>query len=163
TLRRPGPLARGPGRPRPLRLRPGRAGAVRASSRRAGQAPAPDQSTGQQDFALAPEAEPAIWELSRSVADEVGTRPADAIVLMPWGNAQVHEEGHSLRLLVGGSRRVLTLGAPLLIGLSTGELRSILVHEYAHCAHRDTPWGVPAARARAALGDAIANLHSDPG
>src|SRR5581483_2394945 len=75
---------------------------------------------------VTPQEEPALWALSRSVAAGIGTRPPDRIVLSPLPGIGVHEEGGLLRLLVGRTRRVLTIGAPSITGLTTQEFRAVL-------------------------------------
>ncbi|MFD9888230.1 M48 family metalloprotease [Amycolatopsis sp. NPDC059027] len=85
---------------------------------------------------VTPETQPELWALVRGLAEEVGTRPPDDIRLVPSVNAAVAEETRLLGLRA--VRRHLYIGAPLLAGLSTGELRAVLAHELAHYSNQDT-------------------------
>ena len=75
----------------------------------------------------------------RALADEVGTRPPDRIVMVNNVNAYVHEFGPLLGLLRG--RRTLAIGAPLLDALDVSQLRAVLGHELGHFAGGDTKSG----------------------
>ena len=85
---------------------------------------------------LREEEQPELWREVRSIAETVGTRPPDEIVLQPHVNAMVWEGSHLLGLVPG--RRVMVVGTPLLAGLTRQQLRSVLAHELGHYSHRDT-------------------------
>ena len=83
--------------------------------------------------------EPELHRMVRALADEVGTRPPDRIVMVNNVNAYVHEFGPLLGLLRG--RRTLAIGAPLLDALDVSQLRAVLGHELGHFAGGDTKSG----------------------
>ncbi len=88
---------------------------------------------------LTPDQDRPLWALSRSAADYLGTRPADAILLSP-------EPGIGVSVPVGllhvvfGARRTLEIGLPSICGLRVDQLAAILTHEYGHLDHRDARW-----------------------
>jgi Zn-dependent protease with chaperone function len=86
------------------------------------------------------EEQPEAWALARSVAADVGTKPANRIVITPDPGVSVHLEGSLPATLFGGGRRVLQIGIPSIHGLTVDELRAILAHEYGHFSNRDTQW-----------------------
>lgn len=94
--------------------------------------------------------EPRLWALVRELADATGTRAPDEIVLTGDVNAAVSEEPRLLGLLPGPRR--LYLGVPLLTGLSEGQLRAVLAHEYGHFTGGDTRLSALVVRGRVQLG-----------
>lgn len=88
---------------------------------------------------LTQEAQPRLWTVVRDLAETVGTRPPDEIRLVPDVNAAVSERSRLLGIV--GGRRTLYLGAPLLMGLSQQQLRSVLAHELGHYSGRHTALG----------------------
>jgi Zn-dependent protease with chaperone function len=84
---------------------------------------------------------PALWELVEEVAGRVGTRPADAIYVTPATEIGVTERGKLLQKLRGAGERCLILGLGALSGITQGQLKSILAHEYGHFSQRDTAGG----------------------
>lgn len=68
-----------------------------------------------------------VWELVDGVARATVTRVPDELWVVPGLDAGVGQE----RALGRGPRRLL-LGAPLLVGLTEGELRALVAHELAH-------------------------------
>jgi Zn-dependent protease with chaperone function len=103
--------------------------------------------------------EPGLWELSREVAASVGTRAADSIVLSPMPGISVREEGGLLGLLLRRTRRVLTVGAPSIVGLSVQQFRAILAHEYGHFSNRDTAWSSLTYRAGSAVEETVGTMR----
>lgn len=89
---------------------------------------------------LGPDDQPEIWALSHDVAQSVGTKAADRIMLTPDPGISVHLSGPLLATLFGGGKRVLQLGVPSIHELTVSELRAILAHEYGHFSNRDTQW-----------------------
>ncbi|WP_329064931.1 M48 family metallopeptidase [Streptomyces sp. NBC_01429] len=93
-----------------------------------------------------PDTEPELWRTVRELAEQVGTRAPDAIVLTAEVNAAVTEEARLLGLLPG--RRLLFLGVPLLQGLDQAQLRSVVAHELGHYSNSDTRLGPAIRRGR---------------
>ena len=84
---------------------------------------------------------PELWQLVEDVARRMGTRPVDAIYISPRAEIAVTERGTLTQKLRDTSQRCLILGLGLLPGLTQGQLRSILAHEYGHFSSRDTAGG----------------------
>ncbi|MGW4302939.1 M48 family metalloprotease [Streptomyces sp. NPDC004646] len=101
--------------------------------------------------------EPRLWALVRELAAEAGTRAPDRVLLTPDVNASVREEPRLLGLLPGPRR--LTLGVPLLTGLSEAQLRAILGHEYGHFTGGDTRLSVLVVRGRMQIGRVVGRFH----
>ncbi|MGW7027342.1 M48 family metallopeptidase [Streptomyces xanthophaeus] len=93
--------------------------------------------------------EPALWQAVREIAQQVGTRAPDEIVLVDEVNAAVSEDARLLGLR-SGTRR-LYLGLPLMTGLDEMQLRAVLAHEMGHYANFDTRLTPLIARGRAQL------------
>ncbi len=91
---------------------------------------------------VTPDELPELWELAREVAQRLNTLPVDAIFLAPGSEIGVLERGSLLRaLLRRPGQRYLILGLGALAGLTQGELRAILAHEYGHFNQRDMAGG----------------------
>ncbi|WP_420167973.1 M48 family metallopeptidase [Streptomyces violaceoruber] len=90
--------------------------------------------------------EPRLWQTVRDVAQQVGTRAPDEIVLTGDVNAAVSEDSRLLGL-VGGTRR-LRIGLPLMTGLSESGLRAVLAHEMGHYGNADTRLAAVSERGR---------------
>ncbi|MFE2289370.1 M48 family metalloprotease [Streptomyces sp. NPDC059443] len=80
--------------------------------------------------------EPELWRTVREIAEQVGTRAPDEIVLIADVNAAVGEDARLLGLLPGTRR--LFVGLPLMSGLDEMQLRAVLAHEMGHYANLDT-------------------------
>ncbi|WP_326738354.1 M48 family metallopeptidase [Streptomyces sp. NBC_01022] len=91
-------------------------------------------------------AEPRLWATVRELAQSIGTRAPDEILLTGEVNAAVGEDTRFLGL-VGGRRR-LYIGLPLMAGLSEAQLRAVLAHEMGHYGNADTRLGAITARGR---------------
>ncbi|MEU3954267.1 M48 family metalloprotease [Streptomyces achromogenes] len=102
--------------------------------------------------------EPRLWALVRELAAAAGTRAPDRILLTGEVNASVSEEPRLLGLLPGPRR--LTLGVPLLIGLTEAQLRSVLAHEYGHFTGGDTRLSALVVRGRVQIGRVIGQFHA---
>ncbi|MDP9387093.1 MAG: M48 family metallopeptidase, partial [Actinomycetota bacterium] len=103
------------------------------------------------------EAEPGLHDEVRRLAEQVGTRPPDRVVLIPAVNAYVREFGPLLGLL--GGTRTLAIGTPLLDTLTVSQLRAVLAHELGHLAGGDTRLGPLAYRTEQVLADLVGRLH----
>ncbi|HEY1179684.1 MAG TPA: M48 family metallopeptidase, partial [Phytomonospora sp.] len=100
---------------------------------------------------------PALWEFVDDTARRVATRTADTLRLLPEVNAAVGEETGLLGLT--GGRRTLYLGVPVAAGLSAGELRAILAHEFGHYAAVHTRLTALSHRGRMAIGHVVGRLR----
>ncbi|MFE7238354.1 M48 family metallopeptidase [Streptomyces sp. NPDC057580] len=105
--------------------------------------------------------EPRLWATVRDIAQQVGTRAPDEIVLTGDVNAAVSEDARFLGL-VGGRRR-LYLGLPLMTGLSQAQLRSVLAHEMGHYGNSDTRLTAITARGRIQVMRTIAHFQERAG
>ncbi|MDP1848502.1 MAG: M48 family metallopeptidase [Solirubrobacteraceae bacterium] len=88
---------------------------------------------------LTPSAQPALHAELAAVADAVG-EPVPTVYLDADVNAGVVEVPAGL---LGGRRRVMLLGLPLLAALTPRQLRAVVAHEYGHYVGGDTrlsPW-----------------------
>lgn len=85
--------------------------------------------------------QPALRALLVEVAAKIGTRPVDNVYLTPGADLAVLERGSLRRQLGGHSERCLVLGVAVLDGMTLGQLRSVLAHEYGHFSNRDTAGG----------------------
>jgi Zn-dependent protease with chaperone function len=74
-------------------------------------------------------------------AARVGTRPVDAVFLTPGTDAAVYERGGLAARMRGKGERCLILGIGLLEGMTQGQLKAVLAHEYGHFVNRDTAGG----------------------
>jgi len=107
-------------------------------------------------LAVTPQDQPALWNEVQEIADAVGTRAPDEIRLGVEVNASVWEESRFLGLT--GGRRVMTVGAPLLLGLTRRQFRAVLAHEMGHYSHRHTALTPIAYRGQVTLGHIVAEL-----
>jgi Zn-dependent protease with chaperone function len=65
----------------------------------------------------------------------------DAIYITPGPEIAVTERGELFKKLSGQGQRCLILGLGALNGMSQGQLRAILAHEYGHFSNQDTAGG----------------------
>jgi Zn-dependent protease with chaperone function len=84
---------------------------------------------------------PELQRFVKGVATRVKTRAVDAIFLTPGAEIAVFERGGVVRQLAGRAERCLILGVGVLEGMSQGELKAVLAHEYGHFVNRDTAGG----------------------
>ncbi len=105
---------------------------------------------------LTPEDQPTLWDEVHEIAAAVGTRAPDEIRLVGEVNASVWEQSRFLGLV--GGRRVMTVGAPLVLGLTRRQLRAVLAHEMGHFSHRHTALAPIAYRGQVTLGHIIGEL-----
>ncbi len=81
-----------------------------------------------------------LWEITREIAKEVKAEPISKIIIAPDPGIGVYLDGSLFTTIFGGGERVLEIGLPSLHGLTTGEFKAILAHEYGHFSNRDTQW-----------------------
>lgn len=96
--------------------------------------------------ALLPEEAPGLWQLTREVAQAVGTRPIDEIRVTPGCDLAVYEKGSAREKASDRAKRILILGVGVLNDLKLNAFRAVLAHEYGHFSHRDTAGGDVALR-----------------
>lgn len=84
---------------------------------------------------------PQLWALLEETAERVGTRPVDTVFVTPFPEIGVSERGSLFKKLTGAGERVLTLGLGALPGMTQGQFRAVLAHEYGHFSNRDTAGG----------------------
>ncbi|WP_326566852.1 M48 family metalloprotease [Amycolatopsis rhabdoformis] len=106
---------------------------------------------------VTPAEQPELWALVRELAATVGTRPPDAIYLVPQVNAAVQEQTRWLGLQVKSRR--LFIGAQLFAGLRTDQFRAVVGHELAHYSNRDTRFAGATYRGRQTIGRVVNGLN----
>jgi Zn-dependent protease with chaperone function/Tfp pilus assembly protein PilF len=94
---------------------------------------------------------PQLWEIVEQVAERVGTRPVDVVYVTPAASIAVLERGGLLKKLRGAGQRNLILGLGALPGMTQGQFKAILAHEYGHFSERDTAGGNLARQVRHAM------------
>ncbi|MEQ1604420.1 MAG: M48 family metalloprotease [Pyrinomonadaceae bacterium] len=107
---------------------------------------------------------PELWELVRTVAGDINTRPIDEIRVTPGVEMAVYERGSWRQKLQDKGERVLILGAGSFDGFSTNAFRAVLAHEYGHFSNRDTAGGDVAFRVNSdmmRLAEAMVNAGSN--
>ncbi|OCC09410.1 M48 family metallopeptidase [Streptomyces sp. PTY087I2] len=105
--------------------------------------------------------EPRLWQTVRDIAQQVGTRAPDEILLTGDVNATVGEDSRFLGL-AGGTRR-LHIGLPLMTGLSETQLRAVLAHEMGHYGNADTRLSAISERGRVHVLRTIAHFEERAG
>ena len=90
---------------------------------------------------LSQEEAPGLWSLAAEVAGRLETRPVEAIYITAGPEIAVTERGGLWQKLRGLGQRCLIVGLGALPGMTQGQLRAILAHEYGHFSHRDTAGG----------------------
>jgi hypothetical protein len=89
---------------------------------------------------------PGLWDLTRTVATNVDTRPVDEIRITPGTDLAVYEKGTWRERSQDKAQRVLILGVGVLNDFKQNGFRAVLAHEYGHFTHRDTAGGDVAIR-----------------
>lgn len=84
---------------------------------------------------------PGLWDLSRSVAVNLNTRPVDDIRITPGTELCVYEKGTWRERSQDKAQRVMLLGIGVLNDFKQNGFRAVLAHEYGHFTHRDTAGG----------------------
>jgi Zn-dependent protease with chaperone function len=100
---------------------------------------------------LAREEAPGLWSVVEEVAERLDTRPVDAIYATPAPEIAVMERGGLWRKLHGAGQRCLILGLGALPGMTQGQFKAVLAHEYGHFSNRDTAGGYLARQVRASV------------
>lgn len=95
---------------------------------------------------LSQEEAPGIWNLTREVAEKLGTRPLDEIRVTLGTEMAVYEGGSARDRRNNEGRHTLVMGVGLLTGFDQTPFRAVLAHEYGHLSHRDTAGGDVALR-----------------
>jgi Zn-dependent protease with chaperone function len=103
-------------------------------------------STEEPGRSLSEEEAPGLWNLTREVAEKLGTRPLDQIRVAPGTEMAVYEGGSARDRRNNQGRRTLVMGVGLLSGFDQTPFRAVLAHEYGHLSHRDTAGGDVALR-----------------
>lgn len=102
-------------------------------------------------FRMTRETHPELWRHVDELAGLAGTRGPDDIRLVDGANASVWERR---------GVRYLELGLPLVAGLSVGELRSVLAHEFGHFGGGHTQLSAMTYRAKLALELSLREGHT---
>lgn len=89
---------------------------------------------------------PGLWDLTRSMAATLNTRPVDEIRITPGTDLAVYEKGTWRERSQDKAQRVLILGIGVLNDFKQNGFRAVLAHEYGHFTHRDTAGGDVAIR-----------------
>ncbi len=89
---------------------------------------------------------PGLWDLTRTVAAAVNTRPVDEIRITPGTELAVYEKGTMRERSQDKAQRILILGIGVLNDFKQNGFRAVLAHEYGHFTHRDTAGGDVAIR-----------------
>ncbi|MFD7013506.1 M48 family metallopeptidase [Streptomyces sp. NPDC059928] len=101
--------------------------------------------------------EPRLWQTVGDLADEVGIRAPDEIVLTADAEATVIDRAPLLGLF-GGVRR-LHLGLPLMAGLTEAQFRAAVAHELGYFSRADTRLIVVVLRSRAQVLRTVAHFE----
>lgn len=102
--------------------------------------------------------QPRMWQLCDRLAKEVGTRPPDEIYISPEAGIGVHLSGGLFTMLIGRTRRVLTIGVPSISNLTVSEMEAILAHEFGHFSNKDTAWNSLTFTMAAALDNTLSTM-----
>lgn len=89
---------------------------------------------------------PALYELTKEVAQIMGTRPIDEIRITPLNDLAVYEKGTWREKMNDKGKRILILGTSVLNDFKKEDFKAVLAHEYGHFTHRDTAGGEVALR-----------------
>jgi hypothetical protein len=84
---------------------------------------------------------PGLWDLTRTVAAAVNTRPVDEIRITPGTDLAVYEKGTWRERSQDKAQRILILGTGVLNDFRQNGFRAVLAHEYGHFTNRDTAGG----------------------
>jgi tetratricopeptide (TPR) repeat protein len=97
---------------------------------------------------LKTEEAPGLFNLTKEVADKLGTRPIDEIRITLGTDLAVYERGTWKQKLQDRATRILILGAGVIKDFKQEDFKAVLAHEYGHFSHRDTAGGDVALRVR---------------
>ncbi len=107
---------------------------------------------------LASHEHPQIRQLVDGVAADVGTQKADHIILNAEPGFFV-TQGRIETMDGVISGRILSLGLPSLKGLTEGELKSVLAHEFAHFSGKDTSYSLFVSPVYRGIGSVVMSLR----
>lgn len=102
--------------------------------------------------------QPKIWEVCDAVAKEVGTKSLDEIFISPQSGIGVHLSGGLFSLLIGRTKRTLTIGLGSISNLSISQIKAILAHEFGHFSNKDTAWNSLTFTMAAALQNTLSTM-----
>jgi Zn-dependent protease with chaperone function len=105
---------------------------------------------------IGPAEAPYLWQTVRELAQEIGTRAPDEVVIVAAARAGVVDRSALLGMI--GGRRMLHLGLPLLQVLSVDQLRAVLAHELGHYPGRRNRLGETVFRGWLAVVDLIPRI-----
>ena len=89
---------------------------------------------------------PGLWDLTRTMAATLNTRPVDEIRITPGTDLYVYEKGTFRERSQDKAQRIMVLGIGVLNDFKQNGFRAVLAHEYGHFTHRDTAGGDVALR-----------------
>ena len=84
---------------------------------------------------------PGLWDLTRTMAATLNTRPVDEIRITPGTDLYVYEKGTFRERSQDKAQRIMILGIGVLNDFKQNGFRAVLAHEYGHFTHRDTAGG----------------------
>ncbi|GGU37077.1 M48 family metalloprotease [Lentzea flava] len=108
---------------------------------------------------VTPADQPALWDLVRRLAADLGTRPPDEIRILAAVNAGVAEDTRFLGLRV--LKRRMFIGAPLLTSMTEKQLIAVIAHELGHYANKDTRLAGVVVSGRAAMLRAGSHMNAE--
>jgi Zn-dependent protease with chaperone function len=101
-------------------------------------------------------AEPRLFAFIQTIASDMHQRMPDEIYLDHDANIGVAQRGGVLGF---GSRRVMTIGLPLLQAMPAAEFKAVLAHEFGHYASHDVRLGPWLYRTRRAMSQTVEGLE----
>lgn len=114
---------------------------------------------GKPPRSLLREEAPLLWSVVEEVAKQVDTRPVDVIFISPDARMAVKEEGALIPRFRKPTQRQLLLGLGTLPGMTQGQFKAILAHEYGHFSNRDTAGGGWAYQVITSMGETMVALE----
>lgn len=103
---------------------------------------------------------PGLYNLATDVAGTLKTRPIDEIRITYGTDLAVYENGSWFQKQQDKARRILILGAAVVVDFRKSDFLAVLAHEYGHFSHRDTAGGNVALRVRGDMHKYLYALYS---